>query len=312
MIGGVTQKFVSASPTLGTPGQSEISSNEVWRSSDGGLTWDQVAGSTRFTDRSNHKSVVLDGALYVIAGRETDNTTGRDDVWRSADRGVSWSRVTPTGASVPFPMDYGFASAVLGSTMYVMGGIKFGPVTRYDEVWQSIDRGVTWTQATNATDPKFSARSAAAAVVLGSAGAAKLYVIGGVTTGGAGAGGLDEVWESSDGASWTQVNASAASGDTFPARKEHSAVAVGDTVYVIAGDQGGGTRRDVWTSGDKGATWTEVAVTAEFPARRNHASAAQDGALYVIGGGEGFTQLFNDVWKSTDGGATWVNVHKNP
>ena len=310
VIGGVTQKFVGATGTI--PRKPEISSNEVWRSSDGGLTWDQVAGGTRFTERSNHASVVLDGALYVIAGRETDATTGRDDVWRSADRGVSWSRVTPAGASVPFPMDYDFASAVLGTTMYVMGGIQRPPFTRLDEVWQSTDRGVTWTQATNTTDPKFSARSAAAAVVLGSAGAARLYVIGGITTSGAGNAGLDDVWESGDGASWIQVNPSAAARDKFPARNNHSAVAVGDTVYVIAGDQGGGTRRDVWTSGDKGAAWTQAAANAEFPDRRNHASAARGGVLYVIGGSGSSTQLFNDVWKSTDGGATWVNVHKNP
>ena len=307
VIGGITQKFVGA--TSSAPGTPEISSNEVWRSSDGGLTWDQVAGSTRFTDRANHGSVVLDGALYVIAGRETDATTGLDDVWRSTDRGVSWSRVTPTGASVPFPMDYGFASAVLGTTMYVMGGIQRPPFTRLDEVWQSTNRGVTWTQATNTTDPKFPARSQNAAVVLGNAGAAKLYVIGGYDSL---SNDLDDVWESGDGASWTQANASAAASDKFPVRRDHSAVAIGDTVYVIAGDQGGGTREDVWTSNDKGATWTQAAANAGFPARRDHASAARGGALYVIGGGEGSTRLFNDVWKSTDGGASWVNVHKNP
>ena len=164
VIGGVNQKlFVSLTP--GTPNTPQISSNEVWRSSDGGLTWDQAAGGTRFTERGGHESVVLDGALYVIAGRKTDATTGRDDVRRSADRGVSWSRVTPAGASVPFPMDYDFASAVLGTTMYVMGGIRRPPFTRLDEVRQSTDRGVNWIQATNATDPKFSPRSAAAAVV---------------------------------------------------------------------------------------------------------------------------------------------------
>ena len=314
VIGGVTQKlFVSL--TSGTPSTPQISSNEVWRSSDGGLTWDQVAGSTRFTDRANHGSVVLDGALYVIAGAAGNSgVTGRDDVWRSTDRGVTWSRVTPAGASVSFPMDYSFASAVLGTTMYVMGGIKFGPLTRYDQVWQSTDRGASWTDITTTattSPPRFSARSATAAVVLGGPGAAKLYVIGGTTTTGAGNNGLDDVWESSDGTSWTHVNASAAASDKFPARKEHSAVAVGDTVYVIAGDQGGSTRRDVWTSGDKGATWTQATANAEFPARRNHASAARGGALYVIGG-EGSTQLFNDVWKSTDGGQTWTNVHANP
>ena len=55
-----------------------------------GGTWDQAAGSTRFTDRGGHDSVVLDGALYVIAGAAgTSGTTARDDVWRSTDRGVS-------------------------------------------------------------------------------------------------------------------------------------------------------------------------------------------------------------------------------
>ena len=315
VIGGVTQKFfTSLDPSI--PSTPQISSNEVWRSSDGGLTWDQVAGGTRFTDRANHGSVVLDGVLYVIAGAAGNSgTTGRDDVWRSTDRGVSWSRATPAGASVPFPMDYQFASAVLGSTMYVLGGIQRPPFTRLDEVWQSTDRGASWTQATNATDPKFPARSAAAAVVLGSAGAARLYVIGGITTSGAGNAGLDDVWESGDGASWIQVNPSAAARDKFPARSSHSAEVLGDTVYVIAGSQGGGSRRDVWKSADKGASWTRVVENAEFPRRRNHSSAAQGGALYVIGGassGVASGTLFNDVWRSTDGGQNWVNVHKKP
>ena len=316
VIGGVTQKvFISLDPGASRP---QISSSEVWRSSDGGLTWDQVAGGTRFTERGDHESVVLDGALYVIAGTAGNSgTTARDDVWRSTDRGVSWTRATPTGTSVPFPMDYGFASAVLGDAMYVMGGIQptSPTITRFDQVWQSADRGVTWSQATNSTDPKFSARSDAAAVVLGSAGAAKLYVIGGITSSGAGNAGLDDVWESSDGTSWIEVNASAAASDKFPARRAHSAAAVGDTVYVIAGNQGGILRRDVWKSADKGASWSRVVEDAGFPSRVNHSSAAQGGALYVIGGASSESALgtlFNDVWKSTDGGQTWVNVHKNP
>ena len=309
MIGGVTQRFVSATGSI--PGKPQISSNEVWRSSDGGLTWDQAAGGTRFTERGDHESVVLDGALYVIAGAAGNlGDTPRDDVWRSTDRGISWSRVTPAGASVPFPMDYAFASAVLGSTMYVLGGIQSTPFTRIDQVWQSTDRGVTWTQATNTTDPKFPARFSTAAVVLGSPGAAKLYVIGGYGT----SNDLDDVWESSDGASWTHVNASAAARDKFPARSDHSAVAVGDSVYVIGGSQGSRTGRDVWISGDKGATWTQAAGNAEFSARVEHSSVALDDAVYVIGGARTSTstQLYNDVWKSTDGGRTWVNVHKNP
>ena len=308
VIGGVTQKFVAATGSI--PVKPQISSNEVWRSSDGGLTWDQAAGGTRFTERGGHESVVLDGALYVIAGGAgTFGDTALDDVWRSTDRGISWSRVTPAGTSVPFPMDYRFASAVLGSTMYVLGGVQNTPFTRLDEVWKSADQGASWTLATNATDPKFPARSQNAAVVLGNAGAARLYVIGGFSSS---SNDLDDVWESGDGASWIQVNASAAARDKFPARNNHSAVAVGDTVYVIAGEWRSAVRGDVWTSGDKGAAWTRAAASAEFPARQNHASAARGGALYVIGGSASSTRLFNDVWKSTDGGRSWVNVHANP
>ena len=205
VIGGFTRiGFLDRSSFALTP---QISSNEVWLSSDGGLTWDQAAGATRFTERGNHESVVLDGALYVIAGAAGNlGVTGLNDVWKSTDRGISWSRVTPEGKSVEFPMDYSFASAVLGTEMYVMEGIQRTPFTRLDQVWKSTNQGVTWTQATNATDPKFSARSQHAAVVLESAGAAKLYVIGGSSSGATLGTLFNDVWRSTDGVTWVNVH----------------------------------------------------------------------------------------------------------
>ena len=69
---------------------------------------------------------------------------------------------------------------------------------------------MNWTQATNATDPKFSARSNHTSVVSGSA-AAKLYVIGGFekTTDPADPGTrLNDVWKSTNqGVTWTNVHA---------------------------------------------------------------------------------------------------------
>ena len=309
VIGGTIRNSggTSASPTAA------VQSDEVWRSADGGLTWDQTATGTRFTPRNAHGSVVLNGVLYVIAGVGGElGVTARDDVWRST-RGVSWSRVTERGKNVEFPMDNSFASAVRGDTLYVLGGIRRSPFTRLNEVWQSADLGETWTQATNATDPRFLARSAAASVVLGNAGAAKLYVIGGYDS--VSGNDLDDIWESSDGTSWTQVNASAAASDKFPGRSDHSAAVVseagGDTIYVIGGSRGGNSRSDVWKSVDQGATWDPVTTTnTKFSDRADHASVVRDGELYVIGGAKNATELFNDVWKSADGGRTWVNVHK--
>ena len=292
-----------------------VQSDEVWRSSDGGLTWDQAATGARFTARADHGSVVLNGVLYVIAGAGGElGITTRDDVWRSTDRGVSWSRVTETGKNVEFLMDYSFASAVRGDTLYVLGGIRLSPFARLNEVWQSVNFGVTWTNITataTTSPPRFLARSAPASVVLGNAGAAKLYVIGGYDS--VSGNDLDDIWESSDGASWTQVNASAAANKKFPGRSDHSAAVVseagGDTIYVIGGSNGDNSRSDVWKSVDQGAAWDQVTANAEFSDRADHASVVRDGELYVIGG-SGDSTLFNDVWKSADGGATWVNVHK--
>ena len=113
--------------------------------------------------------------------------------------------------------------------------------------------------------PKFPARSQNAAVVLGNAGAARLYVIGGFSSS---SNDLDDVRESGDGASWTHVNASAAARDKFPARNNHSAVAVGDTVYVIAGEWMSAVRGDVWTSGDKGQLGLRFPRVTNFPPAR--------------------------------------------
>ena len=312
VIGGVLR---NSSGTAASP-IAAVQSNEVWRSSDGGLTWDQAATGTRFTARAAHGSVVLNGVLYVIAGRGGDfGVTTRDDVWRSTDRGANWSRVTETGKNVEFPMDYSFASAVRGNTIYVLGGIRRSPFARLNEVWQSANLGVNWTNITataTTSPPRFLTRSAPASVVLGNAGAANLYVIGGYDS--VSGNDLDDIWKSSDGTSWTQVNASAAASDKFPGRSEHSAAAVseagGDTIYVIGGSRGDNSRSDVWKSVDQGATWDQVAANAEFSNRADHASVVRDGELYVIGGAGSFTELFNDVWKSADGGVTWVNVHK--
>ena len=327
VMGGVIRRLVA--PAVGVRGVRAVQSNEVWRSSDGGITWDQVAkDGSRFTSRGFHSSVVLGSGsaaeLYVIggvSGIETNNP--RDDVWKSTDRGVSWIKVTPAGGSVQFPMDDSFTSAVLGNALYVMGGRDRStrPLTPRNQVWRSTttattDLGVTWTNrtpTTTATSP-FPVRSGHTSVVLGSGSAAELYVIGGI---GASPTDKNDVWKSSDGTNWTEVNASAAPAKKFTGRSSHSSAVVGNDIYVIGGVRSGVTRNDIWKSGDNGAAWDQVTVNPSsslFPARRDHASVVQGGAIYVIGGSGGsgiILTLFNDVWKSTDGGVNWVNLHKN-
>ena len=275
-------------------------SNQVWRSGDGGLTWDQVAAgtaadSTLFAGRSSHTLEVIGDALYLLGG--FDGANRFDDVWTSADRGVTWRQAAAATSRYPARSEH--SSAVLGTTLYVIAGSESSGTVR--DIWRSTNLGATWTQVTNfATFATFGSIRSHASVVV----ANRVYVIGGFH----GTSDTDRVWRSDTdnvvNQDWTQV----ATGTRFSARRNHSAVVLDGAIYVI-----GGLPRDdeVWRSADQGVTWTQVATGARFSARHEHTSAALSGALYVIGGFDGTNRL-NDVWKSTDQGVTWTNVHAAP
>ena len=295
VIGGTTQNALGALP--------EIKSNEVWRSSDGGLTWDQVADAAkRFSPaRSTHSSVVLGEDIYVIAG---SSTTNQRDVWKSSDRGVSWSRATENAG---FSARRLTTAGVLNGAIYLMAG--FTGMTPYlNDVWRSTD-GVTWTEVTNTTATRFARRLGAASVVLpgsGAGGADELYYIGGLTNDTTTP---QNVYKSSDGTTWTQLTPVPGFAND---RYLHTAVVLGGDIYVIAGQEASTSKRDVWKSQDKGATWSRITASAGFGSRTQHSSVVHGGAMYLIGGSVGgLTALRNDVWRSTDG-VTWVNVHENP
>ena len=289
-----------------------IDVNEVWRSSDGGLTWDQAAAEgKRFTPgRSGHNSIVLGNDIYVIAGQNfVDNIRYHNDVWKSADRGVSWVQTADSSSRLP---RRAYTSAqVLKGAIYLMGGDSGGH-SRLNDVWTSADGGRTWREATQPSSPRFDSRSGHFSVVLGEGNAAELYVIGGL--GGSGATFLKDVWKSADGAIWSEVTG----GTAFePARHSHTLASVKDGIhaglYLIAGQTAASNLKDVWKSTDQGKNWTQVTASAPFGVRAGHTSVVRGTTMYVIGGSDdGVTTLYNDVWKSDDGGATWVNVHKNP
>ena len=299
VIAGTTQN----EDTSTTPPTPEIKSNEVWRSSDGGLTWDQVADAAkRFSPaRSAHSSVVLGEDIYVIAG---SSTTNQRDVWKSSDRGVSWSPATTNAA---FSARRLTTAGVLNGAIYLMGGFT-GTQPYLNDVWRSND-GVTWTEVTNTTATRFARRLGPASVVLpgsGAGGADELYYIGGVTTTTTTP---QNVYKSGDGTTWTQLTPVPGFAND---RYSHTAVVLGGDIYVIAGQEGSTSKRDVWRSQDNGATWSRITAAAGFDVRTQHSSVVYGGAMYLIGGSVGGpTALRNDVWRSTDG-AAWVNVHENP
>ena len=233
-------------------GTSSSNQNRVWKSVNGGKTWQELTTGTKFSARGGHTTLAIGTNIYVIGGY----ITGADRVWRSSD-GDNWAQVTMS-ASTTFSARSNHSSVYIPSGanagMYVIGG--FGASTRLNDVWKSTDGGATWTRVT--ADAGFSARNTHSSVYIPSGANAGMYVIGGRTGGGASSL-VNDVWKSTDGGvNWTRVTANAA----FAVRSLHSSVAFGQAIYVFGGRGVSGNHyNDVWKSTDGGVNWVNVHKT---------------------------------------------------
>jgi hypothetical protein len=123
--------------------------NDVWHSLDKGVTWHQhMTGSTWWSARSDHSSVAMpDGSIVLMGGSDSGGVL-LNDVWRSTDLGASWTQVIP-GTPIWSPRAEFGAVAMPDGSIVLMGGREISD-TKMNDVWQSMDYGVTWTQLPDA------------------------------------------------------------------------------------------------------------------------------------------------------------------
>ena len=221
----------------------------------------------------------------------------------------SWEEVTKASGSNKWKARYYHTSVVFNSKIWVMGG--YDGTDNFNDVWSSTD-GETWTESTppreaskdtDGTDGSaanwWTARYDHTSVVFQD----KIWVMGGYD-----GNARNDVWSSTDGSNWTQVDAAA----DWKARYAHTSVVFdpdgrGERIWVMGGYDGK-ERNDVWSSPD-GSNWTQVDAAAEWKARQGHTSVVfpPDGAgkkIWVMGGKDVDFKELNDVW-SSDNGQTW-------
>ncbi|MCX7047081.1 MAG: choice-of-anchor D domain-containing protein [Candidatus Sumerlaeota bacterium] len=267
--------------------------HDVWCSSDG-VKWVSATGAAAFSERRYQTSVAFGGRMWVIGGYDAGGY--KNDVWYSSD-GVTWTSATLSAA---FSARYGHTSVVFndggGDKMWVIGGYD-GVVGYRSDVWSSSD-GVTWTQAP-ATAP-FPGRLTHKSVVFNNGTGARMWVIGGLDA----AGKKNDVWYSSDGATWTAATLSA----EFSPRYWHSCAVfndgTGDKMWIFCGKDTQ-FRSDAWSSAD-GTSWTQATAGAPFSARYEITGLAFNGNLWVLGGWNGIDTC-NDIWRTSDG-ASWTQT----
>jgi hypothetical protein len=169
-----------------------------------------------------------------------------------------------------------------------------------------------WTEVTKAA--AFNERDGAGAATY----RGKMWLLGGWgddPEGGPRHVGYNDVWNSTDGWTWTQIrpNTLTAAG-IWEGRHCGGYVVFHDKLWVVGGDPLlKHYQNDVWSSAD-GVTWEQATAKAPWGQRNLHVTMVYDGKIWVMGGQmvpqfvpdvpEAF---YNDVWSSTDG-ANWNQV----
>ncbi len=162
---------------------------EIWRSTDG-TTWEQ-ANTDGFGDANNVRALSMaafDGYLYV----GTTNSATGSEIWRTAD-GTTWTQVNSDG--------FGSAANDGTYTLAPFGGYLYAGTRNRStggQLWRTAD-GTTWESVITDGFGDTDNDTINVLVALGDDFYAGTARADGATTGA-------EIWRSSDGTSWTQVN----------------------------------------------------------------------------------------------------------
>jgi hypothetical protein len=234
---------------------------------------------------------------------------------------------------------------------YIMGGrTPINPLIEnvpgasiiWGDVWESNDKGKSWTRILETNDnAHWPARAYFQAVNKGN----YMYIIGGQNFNIIDNPGFpwcspcppkisksdffNDVWRSEDGKKWTNMTINMPPSKRWSPRAGLSAVIFNEEIFVMGGSvnddssitPSGPARvyyNDVWKSKD-GKNWECMTKNAPWAPRAGGVAVVKNGFLYMIGGEDGFIcnqftprcpPYYNDVWRTKDG-KNWENITQN-
>lgn len=249
-------------------------------SSSDGVTWQEDLEWVSFPkpDTGGPGAAVQGADIFISFSR---SITAERQVWKTAD-GTGWIQQTLTA---PYIARLSHAMTSLNGKLYISGGSALIG-TLLNDVWESSDGGINWTQKTAAA--AWTPRYAHTMIGFNN----KLYVLGGDDSVEA-PNPLNDVWESSDdGATWTQLTASA----EWAIRRWHQTTIFKNKLVILGGQTDMAIVNDMWESSD-GVTWTQNTASAGWAGRKQFGAGVLGTDLYIFGGIDNGGNRLHDVWK---------------
>lgn len=214
------------------------------------------------------------GSTILLTGGQLSATQDSRGVHTSLD-GVTWvtQPVPPWSARELHSLN------VMSSVAYLMGGKNLTSGLSNNEVWTSLDTGVSWQQL-SPVGTMWAARNAHQTTVFNSF----LWVYGGRDDSASPILVFGDVWKSSDGIHWSSVGISG-----MPStRYGHSMRGIAtDALYIFGGTRtSSGFEQNEWYISKDGVNWCQPIQdpTPFIGARVYMASVSTGGVIYLIGG----------------------------
>ncbi|HEX4462039.1 MAG TPA: hypothetical protein VIA18_28875, partial [Polyangia bacterium] len=251
-----------------------------------------VSGVTLATPRAQHATVVAGDSLYLIGGFNGGTLDSVERATIGADGALS-SFVTVPGL-VLAQARYGHSAAVIGSTLYVIGGSYGFPVLGSVE---QTTIGADGSLSGFVTVPGVvlvTPRNGHTSVVVGDA----LYVLGGSDATGTAIDSVERATINADGS--LSTFATVAGGALASARDGHSSAVIGDSLFVAGGLDTGGNlvtaleRATINTDGSLSSFATVASVDLATP-RYLQSSVVAGSSLYIVGGSQGAGEILDSV-----------------
>ncbi len=262
--------------------------------------WCCITENAAFAGRDGAGALVFKDRMWLLGGWNPDDKVHfphicNSEVWSSGD-GASWTLET---VQAPWEGRHTAGYAVHNDRMWIVGG-DANQGHYQNDVWSSSD-GIHWDLVND--NVPWGPRVLHYTLVFDN----KIWIMGGQTIlqfAPATEVFYSDVWNSSDGVTWTRVTEKA----PWPPRGMiGGSVVFENRMWIL----GGGTYdtpttpdrkyyNDVWSSAD-GVNWQQHLASAPWAPRQYHEVAAFDDKMWVLEGCDRISGNRADVWYSSDG-----------